>query len=207
MSELGVIGCLYGRGVRRAIGLVSLLITALGMSGCASYRAGAGDRQLPGGYKDVAVPVFKNQTAEAGAEVYFTNAIVREFERSRIARVTDKDKAQVALEGTVESVKYLVANQMQQGKSSPAEMPDNTVITTEYRIVLTAAIRLRRISDQKVLWQGTFSGERSYLAPRVLQPSLNSVNAIYNHSAHYQNIESMAADLMAEAHNRMTENF
>lgn len=186
--------------------LAVALVAVLGLvTGCA-YHVGSGDRQIPGGYRLVAVPVFTNLTEEAGAEVYFTSSMVREFERSKIARVVDKSAAQVTIEGTIDSIVYNSTNQIQQGDATP-QMPAGTVLTTEYRILLTSTVRLRRNSDQKVIWEGQFAGERSYLAPKILTPGINSANALFNHSARYQNLELMAADLMSQAHGRLTENF
>jgi hypothetical protein len=188
-----------------AVVLAGLLLTLL--SSCA-YRAGLGERQIPGGYQLIAVPMFKNSTDESGAEVYFTDAMIRELERSRIARVVDRSAAQVTLEGNIDSIAFLATNQVLQGAvGAPTEMPKGTVLNTEYRILLKTTIRLRRNSDQQIVWQGSFTGERSYLAPKITINVLNSSNAPYNHSARYQNFQLMAADLMSEAHDRMTENF
>lgn len=170
-------------------------------TGCA-YRFGEADREIPGGYRTVAVPTFKNASQEAGIEVYFTNAIVREFERSRIGRVTSRSEAQTTLQGVIDSVQF--------AGGSPVEgtfLPSGAILNTQYRVVVTTSLTLIRNSDQKVLWQGQFSNERSYLAPIIGIEGLNSANATYNQSARYQNIQAMAADLMTEAHNRLTENF
>jgi hypothetical protein len=186
--------------------LLLILMISFFATSCA-YHAGFGDRRIPGGYQLVSVPVFKNSTDETGVEVYFTNAIIREIERSKVARVVDKSQAQVVIEGTIEFVRYVSTNQVKQGPNAPLEMPAGTVLTTEYRILVKTMIRVRRLSDQVVIWQGDFNGERSYLAPKVLANVLNSADALYNHSARYQNINLMAVELMSEAHNRMTENF
>jgi hypothetical protein len=178
-----------------------ILMLSFALAAC-SYRAGYGDRAIPGGYREIAVPVFKNTTHEAGIEVFFTNAMIRELERARVGVVTDKREAQATLEGIVGMVEYL-------GSGSPLS-PDKRkeiVLNPTYRIQVVTTIRLRRNSDEKVLWEGSFSKEMSYKTPSVLTPGLTSVNAIYNHSAHYQYIEVMAADMMAEAHDRLTENF
>lgn len=170
------------------------------LSGC-SYYAGQGNRQIPGGYRLVAVPVFANNTIEAGVETYFTNALVRALESSKLAKITPKSAAQVALEGSVDSIIY-ATNPLPAGGGL-----DDVVLTNEYRIYLQASVRLRRISDQTIIWQGKFSGERSYLAPQIFKPGINSANALYNHSARYQNIQAMAQDTMTEAFDRLTENF
>jgi hypothetical protein len=51
------------------------------LTGCA-YRFGNVSRSLPGGYKYISIPVFKNKTQETGIEVGFTNALIQEFDRS-----------------------------------------------------------------------------------------------------------------------------
>lgn len=176
------------------------------LTSCAGYRMGDSDRQIPGGYRTVAIPVFANKSMEAGIEAYFTNALIREFERGRVGRVTSKSEAQTTLEGSIDNVNYVVTNQVSKEQGG-GFLPDKIILNTEYRILLTATLKLRRNSDQKILWEGSFNGERSYLAPQIGQEGINSADAVYNQSARYQNIEAMASYLMNEAHNRITENF
>ncbi len=203
---------------------ISLVVFAT--TGCA-YHYGIADRALPGGYRMVAVPVFKNSTPEVGIEVPFTNAMIRELQRTRVGQLADKNSAQVTLEGTIDSVQYLETVQVvpqpvsTSGQSSgpavgnvllpqPQSQPsivNGEVLNSQYRILLQATLRLRRNSDQKIIWSGTFNNERSYLAPQIGVPGLETADALYNQSAHWQNIEQMATDLMAEAHDQMTENF
>jgi hypothetical protein len=185
----------------------ALLAVMAVLSSCSGYHIGDSDRQIPGGYRTVAIPVFKNKTMEAGIETYFTNALVREFERGRVGRVTAKSDAQTTLEGSIDSVGYVVTTQVINGQSGGEFLLPNMLLNTEYRILLLATLRLRRNSDQKVLWEGAFNGERSYLAPQIGLEGVNSADAVYNQSARYQNIEAMATDLMNEAHNRISENF
>jgi hypothetical protein len=187
----------------RTSAILLCLASLVVLTSCA-YRMGAGDRQLPAGYKAIAVPVFKNRTHEAGIEVYFTNAMVRELERSRTGRVSDKANSQVTLEGVIDSVNYLPGNPVTSPKYN---LPSNTILNTEYRMILKTTISLVRNSDQKVLWSGSFEGERSYLTPRIGNPTLSSANATYNYSARYQSIQDIAQDLMSQAHDRLTENF
>ncbi len=199
-----------------------ILLLSLSFTVSCAYHAGFGERAIPGGYTHIAVPVFKNHTIETGVEVYFTNAMIRELERSKLAKVTNRNDAQVTLEGIVTSVVFVPGAQTV-SKFNPTMNPNNindidtsnptnpipygTALFHEYRILVTIELSLRRNSDQKVLWSGLFNGERKYDAPIVGSPILNSVNAVYNHSAHYQNIALMAGDMMSEAHDRMTENF
>ncbi|MNY58066.1 hypothetical protein D3C86_1943590 [compost metagenome] len=68
-------------------------------------------------------------------------------------------------------------------------------------------MKLVRQADGTELWSGSFSGERTYVAPQVTLAGVNSVNPLYNLSARRQNIDIMANDIMTEAHDRITENF
>lgn len=185
-----------------------LLFLVLHCAGCA-YRFGYVQRDLPGGYKQVAIPVFKNATQEVGLETYFTNELVRQFNRSQVAQVADKAQAPVTIDGQVKSVTYRQTSTVDGNKvdENKINIPSNAVLAVEYRVVVNADLVLRRNSDNKILWQGAFNNESVYAAPQVGMPIVNSVNPLYNHSARIELFETMARDMMAEAHNRMTENF
>lgn len=174
------------------------------LSGC-GYNFGAVKRNIPGAYDRVSVPVFKNNTSEVGLEAYFTKSMIEEVERGHIASIVPRDEAQVVVEGEIKSVQYLQGALLD--KKTLSSMPDDTVLSKEYRIVVDTYIQVRRRSDQKVIWNGTFKGERRYPAPQVTKAQENSVNALYNHSSRQQGIEVMAKDMMAEAYSNMTENF
>ncbi|MBX3018138.1 MAG: LptE family protein [Bdellovibrionaceae bacterium] len=185
----------------RVIALVGLIASSVALSGCA-YRTGGPDRSLPGGYTQIHIPIFKNKTQEVGIEVGFTNALVQEFERSRSARVVSPEYAEAEVEGEIQSVIYQPG-----GIQGGDKFPKGSVLASEYRVLLVVRVALKRKSDNAELWSGSFQGERTYVAPQVLQAGVNTVNPLYNLSARRQNIENMASDLMSEAHDRMSENF
>ncbi len=186
------------------VGVGSVLALAGVLGGCA-YHGGFGNRGMPGGYTLIAVPTFKNITFEAGTEVYFTNAIIRELNRSHVARIVDKSEAQATLEGVVEKIAYTATSQ-KVGKEGEA-LPKGTALTDVNRVYVASRVTLRRNSDQTVLWTQVFTSERVYLPPLIGRPGLNSVNAPYDHSARYQAVAAVAIDMMSEAHDRLTENF
>ncbi len=188
----------------RSILILALLCLQL-LSGCA-YQLGVASRTIPGGYKQISVPVFKNKTQEPGLEVAFTNALIHEFQRSRVARVVDNSLSEVAVMGTIDTVNYLPGAKRIAGDSS-TYLPNGTVIASEYRILLTVTVKVVRQADGTQLWAGSFTGERTYAAPQVTLAGVNSVDPLYNLSARRQNIDLMANDLMLEAHDRITENF
>ncbi|WP_413578237.1 LptE family protein [Bdellovibrio sp. HCB290] len=175
------------------------------LTGCA-YQLGVASRTIPGGYKQISVPVFKNKTQEPGIEVAFTNSLIHEFQRSRVARVVDNSLSEVAVIGQIDNVQYLPGAKRVSGESS-SYLPDGSVIASEYRILLTVTVKVVRQADGTELWGGSFAGERTYAAPQVTLAGVNSVDPLYNLSARRQNIDLMANDLMLEAHDRITENF
>lgn len=183
-----------------------ILLVILSSQGCA-YRLGAATRSIPGGYNQISIPVFKNLTQETGVEVSFTNFLIQEFQRSRIARIVDNSLSEVAVVGQIDSIQYLPGSPRKAGEASAPYLPRGAVISSEYRILLNVTVKLVRQADGTQLWSGSFSGERTYVAPQVTIAGVNSVNPLYNLSARRQNIDFIAHDLMIEAHDRITENF
>lgn len=189
----------------RVISIFALIFSSLCVaSGCA-YRFGLSERALPGGYTQVAVPVFKNATQDVGIEMYFTNSLIRRFARSQVARVTDKETSPLVLEGMIKKIEVVPGPGVT--KDGLPGLPDQSVLTTSYRIVVDANITLRRKSDDKVVWEGSFQNEKVYEAPRIATAIVNSANSTYNHNVRQQTIAALAEEMMAEAHDRMTENF
>jgi hypothetical protein len=186
----------------------SILISALILmtSGCA-YRFGLAERALPGGYTQIAIPMFKNQSQEVGIEPYFTNSLIRRFSRSQVARVTDKETSPLLLLGYVDAVQIINGPAVDNKSSQLPTLPDQTILITEYRLLIKTHIVLKRKSDDKVLWQGSFSNQKVYAPPRIGSELVNSANATYNQSVKMETISLLAEEMMAEAHDRMTENF
>lgn len=177
------------------------------LSGC-SYRWGFRERSVPGGYKEIAIPIFKNRSQEVGVETDFTNALVLQFERSQVARVTTQAAAPVRIEGEILKVGLIgTGGGIIGGKDPNNPLPTNAALWTEYQINLEAKITVRRQSDEKILWEGKLSDQKIYEAPRIGEPVVNSANATYNDSARRHALATLAEEMMAEAHDRITENF
>lgn len=177
------------------------IVFLFSLSACA-YRFGNADRSLPEGYRQVNIPIFKNYSQEPSVEVLFTNALIQEFEKSKFARVTEPAQSEVFIEGAIKSINYLGTNRRTEGS-----LPSGTVLAASYDIQLVVSVTVRRHSDKSILWQGDFTRSRSYSAPQVTLAGVNTVNPLYNLSARRQNLEILANDVMAEAHDRITENF
>ncbi len=160
---------------------------------------------MPGGYSQVAIPVFKNKTDDVGIESYFTDALILRFARSRVARVGDKESSPVAIEGVLGQVRTIAGAGKVQNETFP--LPDQAVITTYYTLTVTAYLKLKRKSDDRVIWEGSFTTEKNYYAPLLGTAVVNSANATYNHSIRQRTLSLIAEEMMLEAHDRMTENF
>lgn len=177
---------------------------------CAScaYRQGAPERAIPGGYRLVRVPVFKNLSQEVGIETSFTNAMIDELLRSRVAKPSEA--AEVDILGTIESVQYLPSGNTSVGKKLPAEQGGGVVeyrLAAEYRVVIVISVAVKRKKDDQTLWAGKFTGQRTFFAAQITAPIVNSANPLYDLSARRRNIAELAQDMVAEANDKMTENF
>lgn len=166
-----------------------------------AYRWGNVSRGIPGGYKQVHIPLFKNFSMEPGVEVMFTSAIIKEFERAKVAKITDLTQAEVILEGEILDVTFAGENRSKEGQTLGYSVSQQYLVSSNVRLTL------RRVSDRKVLSTSTWGRQRTYLAPRVTQPGLSTFNPLYNQSARRQNLEVIAKALMTDAHDRMTDNF
>lgn len=175
-------------------------------TGCA-YHFGLSERALPGGYTQVAIPMFKNQSTEVGVEPYFTNSLIHRFSRSQVARVTEKESSPLVLMGFIDAIQTINGPAVTNKASQLSNLPDQTVLITEYRLLVKTHIILKRKSDDKIMWQGTFTNEKVYTPPRIGLDIVNSANATYNQSVKMETIAQLAEEMMAEAHDRMTENF
>lgn len=169
----------------------------------------------------MAIPMFNNKTPEVGVETYFTESLRSEFERSRLAKVTSKNDAQVIIEGTVKEIKFLSLVQVKGGETSdisapqetlaradaPNPLPKDAVLTKEYATAVKIVISARKVSDNTILWEGDFNSQRNYRGPLLGTPGLSNSNPLYNQSARQDAVSKIAKDLMSEAHDRITENF
>ncbi len=186
--------------------LVSYLFVMTAMlTGCA-YKLGGVGRSLPGGYKEIEVPIFTNSTHEVGIEMAFTNSLVQEIERNKVAAVRKPGGAATILKGEIREVTYKGSAPVQIGDKAPL-LPDGAVLATSYRVIVRAKLTMLEKKSGRVIWTSDFVGETSYVAPQVTVARVNTVNPLYNLSARRRAIEALAENLMVQAHDRLTENF
>lgn len=193
--------------MKKTLSAVLMLSIACAFLSSCAYRFGSPERRIPGGYRLIAVPVFTNKTQEVSIESFFTQAMIMEVEKSSLARVTSKEESQAILLGEIKTIEYVLGTEVTRGTTGFEDLPRGTALAKEYRILITADIKLVRSSDMAVLWEGVVNGERRYPAPVITKNVLNTANPLYNQSARSQNIQLIAQDMMAESYERLTENF
>lgn len=160
----------------------------------------------------MAIPVFVNRTPYTGMETSFTNDLRNQFAKSKVARVVSEIRAPATIKGTVQHIDVvregaIDANKTEDNTLGNEGLPANTVLTTEYRVLVRLRVELISKIDGKKIWEGDFTGERTYTAPQIRANNLNSANALYNQNAREMVVAEISKDVMAEAHDRMSENF
>ncbi len=87
---------------------------------------------------------------EPGIEVAFTNALIQEFERAKIGRITGAPQAEVLVEGVITSVSYPKSGtDLTSEKNS--SMPLGAVLATSHQIMSTTHGLWRRNTDKSNL--------------------------------------------------------
>ena len=122
--------------VLRVIGLFGMALVC----GC-GYGFRGTVNNLPPEIKAVHIPVFVNNTTEAGAEVVFANALIYEFTRGGVLAVVPEENAQGIVLGRIKSAAV-----------------DSVVYTSQTqsvdrRLTVILEVIFRRVDNQKILWQ------------------------------------------------------
>ena len=193
---------MYKKGMKSTA--IILFLFSLFLSSC-SYKVGNLNRSLPGKHKFIAVPTFKNQSNDPGAESYFTNALLEEMLRADFLKVVRQERAELVLEGSILKIDHEPEGTVDSDEKS--ELPDNTILNLNYNTRAIVELRLRRTSDQKVIWSSVFSGNRTTPAAQIGDSALNSSNTVYDYSAKNYSLRVISRELMQQAFTRMTEDF
>jgi hypothetical protein len=166
-----------------------------------AYQLGSRAKSLPGNFKFIHVPYFKNKTLEPNIEIYFTNSMVQELEKSQFVKSVSLNDSEAILLGEITSLEFVATSLDKRG------VPSDREITRQYQINLTSTYSLIRRSDQKKFWSTSITSSKTYIAPGVTASVLNTVNPLYNLSARRQNIEVIAQQQTSEVFERLSEDF
>lgn len=138
--------------MRTATSSLAVLALALVCSGC-GYALGY---RMPEGVRTIAVPVFANETFPLRREVEYdvTRAVRRELEVRSDVRLTDAERADAVLEGTVVAFRQAVLTE------------DNRDDAAESSIHVTVQVRLVRSRDGEVLFDRRISDHATFSSLR-----------------------------------------
>jgi len=185
---------------------VIIFFLIMSVSGCA-YKLSSKTIFLPGKVKSLQIPLFRNDSSEVGAETYFTNSMKTEALRSQFVSIKNEEgQAEGVLQGRVTSVDVLADESIIEAKNT-VYMPTETVLATQYRVTVGIELILRRANTSTVLWRGNFVQTKSYSAPQITLPVVNTANSLYNESAKRQTLSDLSKEMMQAAFDRMVEDF
>lgn len=119
---------------------VAILILALALGGC-GYGFRGTVSYLPPEIKTVAIPFLTNRTGEPNLDVILTQALIREFNRSKLLKLTRAGRADVVLNGTINSL------------SEGAVAYEDIRTALQRRVTISVAGELRATADNKVFWK------------------------------------------------------
>lgn len=174
--------------------------------GCA-YKLSSQSDSLPGNIKVIQIPIFKNDSAEVGAETFFTNSLKQEALRSKFVQLKNEEsEAEGILQGRILSITVIADESVIEAKNTKY-LPTETVIATQYKISATVELTLKRKGSSTVLWTSTFKQETNYSAPQITLPVINTANALYNQSAKRQTLDALSKEMMQAGFDRMLEDF
>ncbi|MEW6185556.1 MAG: LPS assembly lipoprotein LptE [Thermodesulfobacteriota bacterium] len=170
--------------VRSCLGIALL---SCFLSGCLGYGFRGSVNNLPEDIKAISIPIFVNESIEAGAEVVFANALVYEFTRSRILQVAPEAEAQAVISGKIKSI------------SEESVVYATQTQALERRVIVVLEVSCHRSDNQKVLWQNLYlSRYETFKA---------SDDSYQNQRNKEEAIKKIAQDLSERIHNGILENF
>lgn len=186
--------------------LVTASVILFFTSGCA-YKLSVETDSLPGNVKSIQIPLFKNDSAEVGAETFFTNSLKSEALRSKFVKLKNEEAdVEGVLQGRITSVDVIADESVIEAKNS-TYLPTETVIATQYKVTVRVSLQLKRRGSSATLWSGSFMQARNYSAPQITLPVINTANSLYNQSAKRQTLDALSKEMMQAAFDRMVENF
>jgi len=130
-----------------------IILTAIAISaltGCSSYRLGS---SLPEGIEVIHVPTFVNKTSEPLLEIITTSKTISEIQRDGTLSIGDAKKSDIILYVSLTDLKLVPLRYE----------TERTTTTREYRLIITASLRLENRVTGKVMARNVVSGERDFM--------------------------------------------
>jgi len=123
--------------------ILFVLLTCIGLfwiMGCGYTLVGQGS--LPEHIETIAVPIFENDTLEAGVEDVITQAIIDVYVSGGKVRLVSETEADALLRGTIRSY-----------NSDEAVAYNELNEVSSYRLTVAIDIELQDLTNEKILWR------------------------------------------------------
>lgn len=158
--------------------------------------------------KGIFVPVFSNQTEEMGAEMVFTNALLRELKLHQNFHLADKpESTEVELKGVVEKITYQPTSFFAPS-AGVNKLQSYVMMPDQINVVATVNLSLINKETKKVLWSQSVSGYRIVSAnlARTGDREAASGFGVYTQSLIDSRYGDIARDIMRDMYDSMVEN-
>lgn len=130
--------------------MVMTALLSVVLTGCAGYRLGS---TLPEGINVINVPTFVNKTTEPLLDVIATQATIKEIQRDGTLSIGTLDKSDIVLHVSLIGIKL----------QPLLYEKDSRTTTREYRMTLTASLKLTNLSTGKVMTRNVVIGETDFM--------------------------------------------
>lgn len=167
---------------------VTLAAALLAAGGC-GYAIGYPKGGPVGSARSVAVPIFMNNTHEAGVEVLFTEALRRELSLDPKTGVAGTAAAELTIQGTVTQLSSAPVSFLQGGKG---------LAIGEYTVTAVVAVQALATGKPAPVFAGSYTATEQYLSAN--DPTGTESNRRIA-------IGRLARRLMKEAHELMVSAF
>ncbi|UCC11426.1 MAG: LptE family protein [candidate division WOR-3 bacterium] len=131
------------------VGIVGLCFVFSWWMSCCGYSTRS---LLPAHLQTVHISLFTNKTLKAGLDELATNQVIRAFGSGSNLRITDKQNADLVIEGDVSGF----------SKTPYTYTSDQNVI--DYKIAITFKVRCVDVARNDIFWEGAVSEWATYAA-------------------------------------------
>ncbi|MCB0404520.1 MAG: hypothetical protein KDD51_07015 [Bdellovibrionales bacterium] len=156
--------------------------------------------------RGIFVPVFDNRTDEVGAEIVFTNALIREITSRRQIPLSTREKGALELYGVITDIRVEPTTLTDAGFKG---LQGYQRIPSELGVRVNLALVLRDPKTGKVYWSHDFTGYRRVVAPtdRTYDYQSPSSVGLATQSIYESQYPEIARQIVRDVYDEMVEVF
>lgn len=156
----------------------------------------------------VFVPIFSNNTEELGAEMVFTNALLRELKVHQSFLIADKkDSIGLELKGIIEQISYQ-PTALYAPAGGVNKLQSYVTLPDQLNVVATVRLNLINTKTKEILWTRSASASRivSAFLGRTGDKEAASGFGLFTQSLIDSRYSELARDIMRDMYDSMLEN-